>query len=138
MPDSTLAIEYNAIIPYLIEAIKELNRRLEKINSDSKENSIFKSSKEDQNVFHTSKLFQNQPNPFNKETVIKYEIDDDNAVAKMLIFNIQGTLLKSYSLNKSGEIRIKQSEFQPGMYLYSLIQDGLEIDTKRFILTQDN
>jgi len=45
--------------------------------------------------------------------------------------------IKSFDYT-SGEIKIHQFEFKPGMYLYSLIQDGIEIDTKRFILTNDN
>jgi hypothetical protein len=31
---------------------------------------------------------------------------------------------------------IQGSEFQAGMYLYSLIADGKEVDTKRMILTK--
>jgi hypothetical protein len=51
---------------------------------------------------------------------------------------MQGTLLKQYPLNTKGEssITIFANEFKAGMYLYSLITDGKETDTKRMILTQ--
>ena len=54
-----------------------------------------------------------------------------------MIFNMQGTLIKTYQINtkKDGYTEINGGEMQPGMYLYSLIIDGIEIDTKRMILT---
>jgi hypothetical protein len=51
---------------------------------------------------------------------------------------MQGKLIKTYPINtkKEGSIEINGGEMQPGMYLYSLIIDGKEIDTKRMILTE--
>jgi len=33
-------------------------------------------------------------------------------------------------------LTIEASEFTPGMYIYSLIADGKEIDSKRMIVTE--
>jgi hypothetical protein len=54
-----------------------------------------------------------------------------------MIFNMQGTLLKTYNaLGANGQITIYGYEFKPGMYLYTLLVDSREIDTKRMILTE--
>jgi hypothetical protein len=51
---------------------------------------------------------------------------------------MQGGLVKSFDKLDSAkdEVVVKGSELKPGMYLYSLIIDGREIDTKRMILTK--
>ena len=138
MPDGMFAVEYNSLIPYLIEAIKALNSKIEYANSSLKNEVILKESENNLPIKGNAKLYQNKPNPFSKETVIKYELNSNIKDAEILIFNMQGTLLKSITLTASGEIVINKFEFKPGMYLYSLIQDGVEIDTKKFILTDDN
>ena len=50
---------------------------------------------------------------------------------------MQGTLLKSYKLNNKGNsfLEISGSELKPGMYMYTLVSDGKEIDTRKMILT---
>jgi len=55
-----------------------------------------------------------------------------------MIFDMQGSLLKTYTLTNRGSssIEIYGGELKPGMYMYSLISDGKEIDTKKMILTE--
>jgi len=50
-----------------------------------------------------------------------------------------GLQLKEYQISNKGDgsIQINGSELKPGMYLYSLIIDKKEIDTKRMILTKN-
>jgi hypothetical protein len=51
---------------------------------------------------------------------------------------MQGKLIKTYSLTTKGDgtVEINASELQPGMYMYSLITGGKEVDTKKMILTE--
>ena len=80
-------------------------------------------------------LYQNAPNPFSNQTVIKYELPD-NASAYIYVFNMQGTLVKQIPLQSQQQnVTINGSELTAGMYLYSLIVNGKEVDTKRMILT---
>lgn len=141
IPDGTLAIEYNAIIGLLIEAIKEQDEKIEALlyrltDANLKStNSEVKSMPEDNSA---SFLFQNAPNPFNKTTVIKYKVTLSAKEASILLFNLQGLLIKTIKgldLKGDGEITISGFELRPGMYMYSLIVDGSIIDTKRMILT---
>ena len=140
MPDGTLAVEYNSFIPYLIESIKVLQNRLDSClalfspTMNGQSQGLLKSSNP---VNFASILFQNSPNPFSTSTIIRYKLDKKVQNASILIFDMQGSLLKVFNdLNNSNEILLTSYELKPGMYLYSLITDGLEFDTKRMILTR--
>jgi hypothetical protein len=84
----------------------------------------------------SSRLFQNKPNPFSENTTIEFEIFECFTQAFIMIFDMQGSLKKSIpiSQNGKGQIVINGRELTAGMYLYSLIVEGKEIDTKRMIL----
>lgn len=51
---------------------------------------------------------------------------------------MNGTQLQQYSINGKGNqsITINGNSFQAGMYLYALVIDGKDVDTKRMILTK--
>ena len=84
------------------------------------------------------KLYQNSPNPFNAETSIRYTLPENVVNAELYIYNLQGNQIRKYSISERGEgcLHINASELEAGMYIYALIADGKEIDTKRMILTQ--
>ena len=54
------------------------------------------------------------------------------------IYDMQGTQIKRIDISERGHshIIINGSELKAGMYLYSLFANGMEIDTKRMILTK--
>jgi hypothetical protein len=81
-------------------------------------------------------LTQNMPNPFSENTSIHYTLYNPVKEASIFIFDLQGTLIKEFpDLNHgNGEITIRGYELKPGMYFYTLMVDGIEIDTKRMIL----
>lgn len=66
-----------------------------------------------------------------------HSLSDNVHNATINVFNIQGVLLKTYDNLSAeiGEIIINGDEFNAGMYLYTLIVDGKEIDSKHMILT---
>ncbi len=139
--DGIKAVAYSELVGLLIEAIKEQQIQIETLKS-----SVFpkelRSGTESTAISTTSseassgcKLFQNTPNPFNASTEIRYTLASGIQNAHICIFNMQGTLLKRYPADISGSLVIHGTELSPGMYLYSLIADGKEVDTKRMILT---
>jgi hypothetical protein len=85
-----------------------------------------------------SVLYQNNPNPFSVSTTINYFLDEKATNAAIYIFDMQGTLLKTINLTTTGKgnIVINGGELNAGMYMYSLVANGKEIDTKRMILTK--
>ena len=63
---------------------------------------------------------------------------EDVKTAYLCIYNLQGTQIKQIRIMLRGEGSqlISGSELAAGMYLYALIVDGKEVDTKRMILTK--
>jgi len=155
--DGLLSVNYIGLIPLLLESIKEQRQMidnlsktiegLEKSIAGVNEGSILRSSTEDNSSFSklngvSSKnaihaiLYQNAPNPFKERTEIRYYLPSEIKTAEIYIFNLQGGLLKKIPASHSGIVDIKGSDLQAGIYLYSLIVDGNEVDTKRMILTK--
>ena len=140
IPDGTYAVEYTAVIGILIEAIKEQQNQLNTLKSAIAGpifpggNPELKSTSEN---LIGNRLYQNSPNPFNKTTVIRYRTISD-AEASIMIFDMQGSLIKTIQGLHSGEneVTINGSELKPGMYMYSLVANGSLVDTKRMILTK--
>jgi len=51
---------------------------------------------------------------------------------------MNGTQLQQFSINGKGKqtVTFNGNSFVPGMYLYALVIDDKEVDTKRMILTK--
>ena len=84
------------------------------------------------------KLYQNVPNPFSQNTQIRASVSNDIQKAIVAIYDLQGKQLKQIPVTQRGEsvIDISGSELAAGIYLYTLIADGQEVDVKRMILTK--
>ncbi|MBN1187471.1 MAG: T9SS type A sorting domain-containing protein, partial [Bacteroidales bacterium] len=141
--DSLLSIDYIGLIPVLVEAIKIQQDKIDNLEKQiikgNLKNGTIQSSTNPDNVerLENALLFQNTPNPFSDKTEIKFFLPDNIKVAQLNIYNMQGLQIKSYSLSQRGSssIIVNGYELQAGMYMYSLIADSKEIDTKRMILT---
>lgn len=163
--DGNNYIDYTGLIPVLVEAIKEQSRiitaqslKLKEVglltenlttmssssSTDSSTTTKSKSTTTDTNtsipnaVLANAFLYQNTPNPFNTTTEIKYFLPEGSTNAYIYVFNLQGNLLLTYNLsdNGFGSVVINGSSLNAGMYIYSLIVNGQEAETKRMILTK--
>lgn len=139
----TRAINYDGMIPILLEAIKaqqaqidDLLVQIEDCCKDTKSATITGTDLDTQ--IDVAKLYQNTPNPFNTQTTIRYEIPETVQNAQLHICNMTGTLLKTIQVNQrgNGNVTINANEFVSGMYLYSLVCDGKIVDTKQMLLTE--
>jgi len=83
-------------------------------------------------------LYQNNPNPFSQTTTVKCFIPKNSQSASLLVFDMNGSLKKTISIGSKGEVNtiINGRELVSGMYYYTLLIDGQEIDTKKMILTE--
>ena len=86
------------------------------------------------------RLSQNYPNPFNPVTKIKFTLPTDGIVT-LKLFNVTGqevkTLINGLGF-RSGTITydFDGSELSSGVYFYSLIADGVRVDTKKMVLVK--
>lgn len=161
-----LAINYTEFIPLIIEAAKQQKNQIETLQKivysqeqellqlkrtvdnccENENKSKLKSSliadettSIDETISENAKLFDNVPNPFSLNTVIKFEIPENSTSAKLIIHDMQGVELKSFDITQKGfsSISINGSELKAGMYLYTLLIDKKIIDTKRMLLTKE-
>ena len=141
--DGYLGIDYISLIPVMVEAMKELREEIDMLKSanedfELRDKNALENNNGMENSIQGATLYQNAPNPFSSETEIRYYIPNNAGQASMLIFDMQGTLKKQMQITGkgNGSLTINASELPAGMYIYSLIVDGREIDSKRMILTK--
>jgi hypothetical protein len=139
------AINYTGMIPVLLQAIKEqqtrltqLQQQLDQIESTSGLKSAAITTGTNNPNETQAQLDQNNPNPFNRETKIGCFIPESSGASVLYIYNMNGTQLQQYPVNGKGKqtVTIRGNSLEPGMYLYTLVVDGKEVDTKRMILTK--
>ena len=131
-----LSINYTELIPLLIQSIKELKEEVDQLSSALVG---VRSTTANGLMAETARatLYQNAPNPFTERTEIKFDLPATAKNAFIYIFNMQGTLVKQIAISAmQRSVLINGSELTAGMYLYSLLVDGKEVDTKKMILTK--
>ena len=133
--DGYLAVNYTELVPVLIRSIQELKQELDAVKSPEMRNAqqaILGGADNGGAV-----LYQNTPNPFTSQTVIKFKIPAGVRTASIYIFDMQGNMKKQLSVNpQQTSITIDGYELTPGLYLYSLVLDDVEVATKRMILSK--
>lgn len=139
-----LSVDYTSMIPLLVEALKKQQSQIDSLKQliSKKGSGGLKSATLSTVVNPTDSqpatLDQNYPNPFNQSTQIGYYIPETTGTANLYIYNMNGLQIKTIPIQTKGKgsVTINGSELQPGMYIYTLVADGKEIDTKRMILTE--
>ena len=136
--DSYLTINYVELVPLLIQSIQELKNEIDMLKE------IFGSSLKAKDMTRADTmtkstnmnyLYQNTPNPFKEQTVIPFRLAGDVKSAAICLYDMTGKQIKRIPITKDMEsVTIENHELGVGMFLYSLIVDGQEIDTKRMIL----
>ena len=137
-----LSLDYQGFIPVLVDAVKELQgevkRQNEVIASLTQNARKAPAASVDGLGFGTvASLSQNLPNPFRTSTVIGCTVPENAASAYICVYDLSGSQKLRCDIADRGEtgITIEGNTLSPGMYVYSLIVDGAEIDSRRMILT---
>lgn len=83
-------------------------------------------------------LLQNQPNPFNQSTIIRYALTSDVTSGRIIIRDLNGNLVKQVSIAQSGkgQVTINANELAQGTYTYTLEIAGVSVDTKLMVVTK--
>lgn len=139
------AIAYQEIIPVLVCAIKEQQELIDNLNEEIEELKQPLTTQRQQApaalqeaiADGSALLMQNTPNPFNQATEIGYRLPKGTATAMIMLCDMNGKMLQTYPLpvnTTSGTLTIQAGSYTPGMYLYTLLVDGIQIDTKQMII----
>jgi len=145
---SALGMNYDAVIPVLVEAFKELSRekdakikaleerlaQLEKTSSNARTGALGAASSPGASAV----LRQNRPNPFHEKTVIEYALPESFTQAALFIYDLQGKQLGRFDIadKRSQRVELDGNTLAAGLYLYSLVVDGKVVDTKQMVLTR--
>jgi len=138
--DGTKSINYVEMVPILVQAINELNAKLDELegNGDSMKKTRAQTTSIDEIGKHVAflSLGQNKPNPFGTTTDIEVSIPDDVQKAFIYVYDLQGKKLQQVDIPAHGKqsVAINASSLTDGMYLYSLIADGKVVETRRMIV----
>ncbi|MBL0051490.1 MAG: tail fiber domain-containing protein [Bacteroidetes bacterium] len=142
------AVNYEGIIPVVVAAINEqslktnhnetlMNARITQLENEV---AVLRRQLTDRgnNDSPTGYLMQNVPNPFNQSTVINYELSNEAKSAVIVIRGLKGEELKQYKLvdTGKGQIKINANEIAQGTYTYTLMVNGMSVDTKLMVITK--
>ncbi|MDC1266152.1 tail fiber domain-containing protein [Flavobacteriaceae bacterium] len=130
------SMNYTALIPLLVEAIKEqqnqimlLQNKISDVEQATSDSGIIL---EDKTSFST-----NYPNPFSTSTTVDYFIMKNVNTAKIIVYDSNGATINTFNLNERGrksQLVINKKNIQSGIYFYTLITDNVVIGTKKMIV----
>ena len=137
-------VDYIGLIPILVQSINELSAKLEEVTGEKQEVPAVMMQTQQQagidenSAMYAAKLYQNAPNPWSSETVIRYSLPQSVVSADIFIYDMQGTQLKRIPAQGRGEnqVILTAHDLKAGMYIYALVADGALIDSKQMILTK--
>lgn len=146
-------LAYGLFVVPLVKAVQEQQKIIEQQNEELKSMKsdilALKNAKEttkpkdfnNSNNFTSSlsdigSLGQNEPNPFTHETLIKYNISKTVSMAVMGIYDLTGKEIKKIPLSHQTDssIVINSENLEPGIYIYTIVADGVLLDSKRMIV----
>jgi hypothetical protein len=138
--DGSKVINYVEMIPLLVQSINELREEIDVLKGQTSEGTAKKTRSETNKQALSrsqNRLYQNTPNPFKEQTQIRFSLADDVQDAAICIFDMTGKTIKKLPISSGMEsVSIGGYELGEGMFLYSLVVNGQEIDTKRMIVSK--
>lgn len=139
--DGSKVINYVEMIPLLVQSINELNEKIEVLQGQSSSGrakaAVRGTTGVDGSSISQNKLYQNTPNPFKEKTTIHFTLAADARDAYICIFDMTGKPVKKLPISSGMDsVSFGGYEIGEGMFLYSLIVNGQEVDTKRMIITK--
>ena len=146
--DGYMYVDYIGLIPILVQSINELRAELAAVKGEEQKDEEMTApmiqapqqagANELETGLTAAKLYQNAPNPWSSETVIRYSLPQSVSQACIYIYDMQGKQLKSIPAQGRGEsqVTITARDLDAGMYLYALVADGRLINSKQMVLTR--
>jgi len=140
-----LGINTIDLIPFLVKAVQEqenkitaLENQVATLSGDIKKSSELETLMNSDLKATQAYLLQNIPNPFDENTIITFSIPRIENYAMLNVYDLQGSQVISHKISQigTGEFTIPAYELDPGLYIYNLIVDGTEIDSKRMVLME--
>lgn len=143
------SVAYSQFIMPLVKAVQELSKQnddqknqIEELKavvaSCCKVNSSLQAKNSNSAPQASTTLYQNQPNPFNQSTVIRYTLSAEHYSGAIVIRDLSGNTVKSIAINNfgKGQVTVNANELAQGTYTYTLEIADESIDTKLMVITK--
>lgn len=76
------------------------------------------------------------PNPTSDQLKLKYKLPEGSHLAEMKIYDTQGKLVDEFKVTDTFDFIYLPTNYNNGLYLYSLIVDGKTIKTEKIVLNK--
>lgn len=86
-------------------------------------------------VIANASLEQNQPNPFDRNTTIRYRIPQGSK-GQINIYDQTGKIVKALNANESGQSELNGNNLAAGTYIYTLIINGKAALSRQMLITK--
>lgn len=135
--NGTKCVDYLGLVNLLVHAVNELQtevRHLKMTNKQFTPNLTGISEKLTEKAY----ISQNVPNPWSVTTTINAFVPQTVSKAVLGIYDLTGKEVKEINITDRGKVSInlKSYDFVPGIYIYTLLNDGNVVETKRMLLTK--
>jgi hypothetical protein len=142
--EGIFSLNYTGLIPVLLEAIKDLQDRVEQLEKQQGDNggisirSAPYPAGEDvaESGGSNEYLSQNTPNPVDGSTVIRYSLPEGATQAAIAVYSTGGSVAKIIPLDakvKSGSITLYASDLSKGINVYNLTANGIVLGSRKMI-----
>ncbi len=134
---STVFMNYDAMIPVLVEAVKEQQQQIEELKEQLRMLTANGNNESlEQNAsLELEKSFYGYPNPSDGIFKVNYALPSGVNNASVIITNLQGALLKENNgLSGNGEVVFDCGDLPAGIYFYSLVMEEQPVLTKKVVL----
>jgi hypothetical protein len=129
------SVNYIGLISLLTGGINELNTKVQLLEEKLANTIEDKSSTSSLSNLTKPILEQNIPNPFSDRTVIRYELPTGSGAASLMVFDLTGKIIKEIALTREkDEVTITASQIGKGLFIYSLVQNGQELISKKMVI----
>ncbi len=137
--DGLLSIDYTGFIPLLVDAMKDMKATIQEQQAEieSLKNPVQGKPIGSDAGAVVASLSQNKPNPFKVTTTVACVIPENVSTAFLCVYDLNGSQKLRRDIKQRGnvDVTIEGNSLTAGMYIYTLVCDGQEIDSKRMILT---
>lgn len=140
-----MSVNYNEFIGLLLQSTKELNEKVNQLeaqlalccaaNTPLDRSLDATSSNNEGNKDYYIVLGQNIPNPFKEQTTISYEVPENTKLAQIFFYSMEGKLVHFENLPSKGKgnVVIHGENLTNGTYTYTLVIDGIPVQTKKMM-----
>lgn len=143
--DGVLMVDYQGMIPLLVDAVSRLRKQVqsqqETIERLSAEGSLKRQNAP--SLTGTTSLVgntlgQNRPNPTTGASVIDFSLETEVEMAFIAFYDLTGKQIRRYDVMERGhsQLTVAEGDFAPGLYIYTLVADGQEVQTRRMIISE--